>query len=482
MASQNEGSPSDDDMTATAEPNPSPEDRGITAEPRYERAHTRWAPDPEQIWQVARILSGAILLVWLIAWPIGTTLANRETTGIWNIGFGYSGAVVILALSNAALVLAGGYLLRAALRLEATADRLGDAVRGIEPHFRSDGLRTDVAALGGEVDRALERLARVEQQIRKQVGLIDAASEAIRHSASQTTDRLARERQALIDATSAMNGQAEEFAKVLSSPQSTSSPELTARLENLEAMAKDSGEQFASLREALAEQAELLRRAPQETADRAAAASKDAQAALIEEGEKLRALIEKQKERADSLGKTLAAQNDRLTQKRESVEKSVGGSWRRILDRVEKNGREDQEPAAKPQPSRAPQAQPTPTGTEEEARIRELHKITRSIKIALFGEPSRTEAERYAAGEWHLFVQQILARDDIELRARLRAGIERDQAFADLAETYLSTFDQLLAPIMNSDPEASEASLQDMLRAPLGKLYVLIGTAKGHFS
>ncbi|MEE4212007.1 MAG: hypothetical protein V2I43_22405, partial [Parvularcula sp.] len=204
----------DNDEAREAKPPPSPrvsgdEDGALPLLP------PSWLPDPERVWLVARILAAAILLVWIIAWPVGSTWANYQTTGVLRIGFGYSGAVFVLALTNAGLVLGGGYLLRAALRLEATADRLGHAMRLFEPSLRSETIRADVDMLGGEVDRALGKLASAEQQIRQQVGAINAATDTLREGSASSSERLAKERQSLIDATKAMNAEAERFAAAI---------------------------------------------------------------------------------------------------------------------------------------------------------------------------------------------------------------------------------------------------------------------------
>lgn len=486
-----------------AVPGPAPLRAGLVADPRPEAPARRpgWLPGPEQIWLAARITATLIIVVWLVAWPVGTTLALRETTGLWRIGLGYSGAVVILALSNAGLVLLGGYVLRAAFRLEETADRLGHAVRNFEPQLRTDAVRADIDELGAEVDRALEKLARAEAQIRQQVGAIDAAAETLRSGHNESSERLARERQALIDATAAMNAEAEAFAAALAEKTARSCdeaaeavPDLEEKVLRLEKVSAASADQFAALREAMAESTALLREAPQKVAAElqgSAESLRQAQRNLLEESEKLRQLIDQQKSRADNLGRSLAAQSERLAERQEAA-RNLGGSWRRILDRVEKEvGTKPplRQPAEDPPAPRA-EAEPQPeraqpvTGNQlpdEQARLERMQRFTLTMKAQLFGMPTKQEQQRFERGERQLFTHQILAHDQIELRARMRAAMDGDESFAAEAENFLNDFDQLLSPIMIDDPEGAEAALQDMLRSPLGKLYVLIGTAKGHF-
>jgi hypothetical protein len=445
-----------------------------------------WLPDPDRVWLVARILAVAVLVVWIVAWPIGSTWANYQTTGVLRIGFGYSGAVFILALTNAGLVLGGGYLLRAALRLEATADRLGHAMRLFEPSLRSETIRADVDMLGGEVDRALSKLASAEQQIRQQVGAINVATETLRQGSLSSSEQLAKERQSLIEATKSMNLEAERFAAAIASRSAalkqegeSATPALDEQIRRLEAISKESSDRLEALNTTMKESADNLAAAPRALArgvEDSTASLKSAQRELLEESERLRTLIDQQRERADLLGRSLAAQSERLTKRRDSV-KQLGGSWRRILDKVEKQVRgEDQgseEPAA---------TDTLPQGTpEERARLARLQNFTVELKRQLFGDPTRDELEQFAGGRKLLFAHQILGHDQVELRARLRHAINDDAEFANEAAAYLGEFDQLLAPIMASDPDGAEALLQDMLRSPLGQLYVLIGTTLGHF-
>jgi hypothetical protein len=451
-----------------------------------------WLPSPDRVWRLAQVLAAAILVIWFVAWPIGTTLAHHEATGVWRLGFGYSGAVVILALSNALLVLAGGYLLRAALRLEATADRLGRAAERIEPPLTSEAVRADIKLLGGEVDKALAKLAKTEQQIRAQVDAIDAAADTLSRGANQGTERLAKERQALIDATARMNAEADAFAQALSrrsneaeGEANASLPKIEEQMKRLEAVSSASAEQFASLREAMVESSELMRQAPKGLAGElqgGADTLRQAQTELLRESEKLQSLIEQQKSRADSLGRTLAQQGEKLKQRGKP---KSGGSWRGILDKVEKEAAEPliRRPAAAAAVSVAPAPAPHPQKElhPEEQRLDRMQRFTMALRAQLLGMPGAEEQQRFEDGERNLFVQELLSADPIELRAQLRATISEDENLAEAAEMFLSDFDQILAPLMTEGPQRSEEALQKMLRSPIGRLYVAIGTAKGHF-
>lgn len=440
-------------------------------------ASAKWLPNPDQVWRAAMITAAATLLVWLIAWPLGTTMAEMENTGVFRLRLGYSGAVVILAVTNAGLILAAGYLLRASLRLEATADRLGAAVKSIEPNMRADALKEDVAMIDGEIDRALVKLADAEQQIRDQVGAIDAVTESMSSGSGHATLLLAEERKALIEATSAMNAEAEAFAQALTKraeqardEATAAMPQLDEKVERLEKASTENAEQFEALRQAMAENLALLKEQPEAMATElkdGAASLRDAQQALVEESEKLRALIDQQKSRANSLGKTLAEQSVRLNKKRE-ITNNLGNTWKGILNRVETG--------------KAPAAQAVPLTDEEQYRLDRLQKFTLAARAQLYGSPAASEVQRFEQGDRQVFLRDLLSRDNDETKARLKLAFDADEPFAEQAEGFLTDFDQLLAPVMDGEPEATEAALSDMLRSPLGQLYVLTGTAKGHFA
>jgi hypothetical protein len=464
---------------------------------RLPPSHTpppRWLPSPDKVWRLAYTLAAAIFVIWFVAWPIGTMWAHYEVTGIWRFGLGYSGAVVILAMSNALLVLAGGYLLRAALRLEATADRLGRAAERIEPPLTSEAVKADLALLGGEVDKALAKLAKTEQQIRAQVQAIDAAAETMSRGTHQGTERLAKERQALIDATARMNAEADAFAQALSRRSTAAEdeasgtlPKIEEQMKRLEAVSAASAEQFASLREAMVESSELMRQAPKGLAGElqgGADTLRQAQAELLKESEKLHSLIEQQKGRADSLGRTLAQQGEKLRAR--GGKKNASGSWRGILDKVERDAAEPllpprQPAAASPAAQTQTQMKPKAEMHPDEARLDRMQRFTMALKAQLLGMPTGEEQQRFESGERNLFVTQLLSVDPIEMRAQLRSAISEDENLAEAAEMFLSDFDQLLAPVMSDGPQRSDEALQQMLRSPIGRLYVAIGTAKGHF-
>lgn len=441
----------------------------------------RWLPDPDQVWLAARVLAGAIILVWLVAWPVGTTLAHLQSTGVLRIGFGYSGAVFILALSNAGLVLAGGYLLRAALKLEATADKLGDAVKRIEPTIRAEAVRADVETLGGEVDRALAKLASAEQQIREQVGAIDAATAAMQEGSTATSERLAEERQALIDATKAMNEEAEAFAAALTDRNTNgaaASPDIEQQIGRLETISERSAEQFEALQKALDDNAEN-KAAPSDAATddgvlEESDTLREAQRQLINESQRLRDLIEQQKNRADNLGRSLAEQNDKLAQ-REPKASTFGGSWRKILETVEKQVFTDIGG------SQDPGSDPVDATPDERARMMRMYRFTMTMKTSLYGVPSHQDLDRFEAGERQIFTKQLLNGDQAVLKAKIDEALKDDPGFRSATDAFLRDFDDFIGPIMTGDASKAEGALQEMLRSPLGQLYVRVGTAREHF-
>ncbi|MEO1040977.1 MAG: hypothetical protein AAFX52_01675 [Pseudomonadota bacterium] len=440
----------------------------------------RWLPDPNQVWIAARVLAAAIVLVWLVAWPVGTTLAHLQSTGVLRIGFGYSGAVFILALSNAGLVLAGGYLLRAALRLEATADKLGDAMRRIEPTIRVEAMRADVENLGGEVDRALAKLASAEQQIREQVGAIDEATAALQEGSTASSARLAEERQALIEATNAMNEEAEAFAVALADRNAKGEeafPNIEQQIGRLETISERSAGQFAALQKTMEEHtatSEATTASKDDDMPVDAGSLGDAQRALIEESQRLRELIEQQKNRADHLGRSLAEQNDKLAQ-REGASGSLGNSWRKILDTVERQVFPDIGA------SQDPSAEAVDATPDERARMMRMYRFTMTMRTSLYGVPSHQDLDRFEAGERQIFTKQLLNGDQAVLKAKVEQGLKDDPGFRAAADAFLADFDDFIGPIMAGDSSKAESALQDMLRSPLGQLYVRVGTARGHF-
>ena len=443
-------------------------------------------------WRGAKLLSGGILGAWALGVPVGTMLAGAERTGQFGFALGYSLDGFLLAGTSAALVLAGGYALAAGLRLEESAEALRRAAIGFAAPGgpRGAAARGEIDALNAEIDRALERLAGAESLIRAQVEAIDKAGASLEAGASRGTERLAEERRALMSATEEMNKEADAFAQAIearslaateagdatSARITAAESQLDEQVGRLEAVSAKSLERFESLAhtmegraDALAAQAEQQGETAAKIGDNASALAK-AQVELQAQAQRLETLIRDQRRRADRVAKTITDQTTRLARlgKPEPAAKARRGSWRDILSAVERSlpgqeANEERDAAA-----------------AMDRLIERMHRFSLTLRTQLYGGPAADDLGRFERGERLLFVREMLEEDAGELRGKVSAEAERNAVFAQAVQEFLGDFDALLEPV--SGEENSDEAMAEYLRSPLGKLYVLVGTATGRFS
>ena len=478
-------------------------DAGEAGEPVATASQGAARPEPSvpasaearRTWRAAKILSGGILGAWALGVPVGTMLAGAEQTGRFGFALGYSLDGLLLAGTSAGLVLAGGYALAAGLRLEDSAERLRRAALGFAAPAGPHGAaaRGEIDALNAEIDRALERLAGAERLIRAQVEAIDKAGATLERGASESTERLAAERQALMSATEEMNKEADAFAEAIEARSraateageatgqriSAAETQLDAQVGRLEAVSARSLERFESLAhtmegraDALAAQAEQQGETAARIGDNASALAK-AQVELQAQAQRLETLIRDQRRRADRVAKTITDQTARLARlgKPEPAAKARRGSWRDILSAVERTlpgGVADEAPSDERDAAAA-----------MDRLIERMHRFSLTLRTQLYGGPAADDLARFERGERLLFVREMLEEDAGALRAKVAAEAERNAVFGQAVTEFLGDFDALLEPV--SGEAGSDEAMAEYLRSPLGRLYVLIGTATGRF-
>ena len=446
-----------------------------------------------QAWRATKLLAGGLLLVWLVAWPVGTMWAEAAATGTFSFRLGYSFDVLLLALTTASLILGAGFALSMGLRLEDSAERLRLAATEFAGGFgpRGTTVRREVSQLNDDIDTALERLARAESLIRAQVKAIDSAGVAIETGAVKSTERLEAERRALMNLTEEMNREAEAFAaKIAERTQASRTQQedvhgrimaaeegLDGQIGRLEEVSSRSAERFETLASAMAERSDALKSTADQQNDAAskiednAAILARAQSELQDQSARLEALIRDQRRRADRLAKAITDQTSRLTRiAPKKAPEPKGRAWREILSNVEKSLHTD------PAPARI-----TDSGRKAGADdlIDAMQRFSLTIRTQLYGGPASDELARFEKGERMLFVRQLVAEEPEDLRQRVATEAGRNAVFDAAVRDFLSDFDTLLEPL-SAGPDGDEA-MAEYLKAPLGRLYVMVGTALGHF-
>ena len=461
-----------------------------------DRASRRAAPlagalEAAQTWRAAKLLSGGVLGAWVIGVPVGTMLAGAQATGNLSFALGYSLDTVLLAGTTAGLVLASGYALAAGLRLEDSAERLRRAALGFAapggPHGAA--ARGEVAALNAEIDRALERLAGAESLIRAQVAAIDEAGTRIEAGANDGAKRLETERQALLSLTEEMGREADAFAQAIEARSRAAADagvdtkaqiekaesRLDDQVERLEAVSARSLERFESLAHAMEGRSDALASQAEQQGETAAkigentAALARAQMELQVQSQRLETVIREQRRRADRVAKQITDQTAKLTRlgRREPAPVRRRGSWRDILSAVERSlpGQEA--------------AEERDAAAAMDALIERMHRFSLTLRTQLYGGPAADDLARFERGERLLFVRQLLSEDAEEMREKIAAEAARNAVFAQAVTEFLGDFDALLEPV--SSEENADEAMAEYLRSPLGRLYVLVGTAMGRF-
>ena len=453
-----------------------------------------WPTEARRTWRVAKILAAGLLVVWLIGWPLGSTIGASAQAGTLTVVFGYTLAVVILAPLSAAAALCVGYALAAGLRLEDSAKRLHGAALGFAGGLgpRGDAARGEIEALNAEIDRALGRLADAERLIRQQVQAIGAAGDAAAKTLGAGSERLDEERRALMSATEEVGREAESFADAISARAkaaseagedvakrlASSEESLDGQIKRLEDVSARSLERFETLAtamegrsDALASQAEAQGEATAKLSENQTALAK-AQSEIAEQSARIEALIRDQRKRADRLARAVSDQTSKLTKigQRKSRAPERRGAWRDILATVERT-----------LPGSAAEA----SASEDDVKaamdrlVDRMQRFSLTLRTQMLGGPPAGDLARFEQGERLVFVRQLLEEDAGELRGRIEAEAERNAVFAQAVREFLGDFDALMEPV--SGAADADAAMAEYLRSPLGRLYVLVGTATGRF-
>ena len=317
------------------------------------REPTRWEElaDRVRFW----FRSGAFIFFccFTLGWPVGTSLQAYQRTGLLRLEFGLTVPIVAVVIALTALIFIIGQMLALSFRmiakaeqLEATASRFAEPESHAVTNVRHVGqaVRAEITNLNSYLDEALVKLASAESMIRKQVQAIDSAGTSLQDGSGALADRVADERNQLIDLTERMNAEAEAFAEAIAekaklgaqasddanSRYAEAEEELKARLTRLEETANQALGAFEGLSHAFEERrARLARfdedyeRLEEKAVETTASISKTfeknteaiaaAQAQLHDESSRLEELISQQRERADRLAEAISRQSDKLS-------------------------------------------------------------------------------------------------------------------------------------------------------------------------
>lgn len=291
---------------------------------------------PRRVQRAGTVLAVALLIVWLVAWPIGTTWVQYDMTGVFRIRFGLRAEVFILAMSTAALVYGGSRALAIGIRLEAAARRLSQAAGPQAPLGGTDMARVQVSALNAEIDRAVGRLADAESQIRQQVRTLDSVGKALEQGAARGREQIEEGRAALMTLTEEISREANRAADAIAAQTAHAlsgstdrqdsradallgrEEELAAQMLRLAEVQQKSLEGHTALASAIeghfdsliSTRSDLAAK-DAEIADQMEATARrveDAQALLAEQATRLDALMREQRERAERLALALSVQ------------------------------------------------------------------------------------------------------------------------------------------------------------------------------
>ena len=498
-----------------------------------------WTARARRVSQTAKILSVAIPLCWLIGWPLGTMTAGKVATGVWAFAPGYSLDVVIWAATAAVLIRLVGYVLSLALRLEASAQLIvqNSAAREERPF--------QVSTLNAEIDRALERLAEAEKLIRQQVKAIDTAGEALGTGTAKSAERLERERKALMDLAEEMNREADRFADKIAERTASAAKgtvgleklmdaekDFDTQLTRLESVSARSLDRFEQLAQAMDQRSEELRQTSAHATEhhqsltnqleQNAARIEAAQAELAEQSTKLEALMMDQRRRAERLAKAVTEQANRAgaakveplppafeerpapapveapkpkpkpkAEKPAPQPKSADKrdhAWKDILAKVEEANpeplRKETPPVpAAPKPAPAPSTSGRITDPDDmdllDRLIVRIQNYSLVLQTQLFGGPGHEDLDRFENGERQIFAKSLISRDADMLRGRIKTELTNNPVFRERTTEFLRDFDTILEPLSNE--AGGEDAIQTYLTSPLGRLYMLTGSAAGHF-
>ncbi|GGD01545.1 hypothetical protein [Aquisalinus flavus] len=111
--------------------------------------------------------------------------------------------------------------------------------------------------------------------------------------------------------------------------------------------------------------------------------------------------------------------------------------------------------------------------------IRQMQSFMVEIETRLYGRPDTDKLVRYKNGERNIFANELLRRDDMEFRRKLKAEVDRNEIFERAVFDFLANFDALLEP--DEDGDDADGLIDDYLGSPLGQVYVLVGGALDYF-
>jgi hypothetical protein len=516
----------------------------------------RWDRAADQTHFISRIIAIAFLGCFLVGWPLGTTLATLETTGLLKFRMGFTLPVFMYMITIPLLIFIFGRMAAIALRMAGKAEQLeASAARLAQPETHAvEGVRTvgnavsaQMDTLNAHLDDALTKLAGVESMIRQQVKAIDSAAAAMEDGSVDSVRSVAEEREKLIGLTETLNTQADAFAEAIAEKAKLAAErsdaahariagaeaELDNRLTKLEETAGRALLAFETLTQVLVEKentvsasSATLSNATSEAASKSLEASRlleentqaitAAQHHLAQESQRLEELIQDQKERAERLATTISYQTEKLGQL--SIEPTspatpaspvqpqaetpartsaphdaplnLGAvpqgndqstrdvrqnrSWRDIL-------------AAADQPGEPLTLNRSPGSPAENAQgnnvinhVRSMQEFMYVLTHQLYGAPEPAALVRFEGGERNIFANLLLAEDADNLKQRIRLEAARDDQFQKGIYDFLENFDKLLEPA--TDEHNSETLIDDYLGSPLGRMYLLIGSAVDYFS
>lgn len=129
----------------------------------------------------------------------------------------------------------------------------------------------------------------------------------------------------------------------------------------------------------------------------------------------------------------------------------------------------------------APVARPEPDQADNDIvwLIRQMQSFMVEIETRLYGRPETDKLVRYKNGERNIFANELLRRDDMEFRRKLKAEVDRNEVFERAVFDFLANFDALLEP--DEDGDDADGLIDDYLGSPLGQVYVLVGGALDYF-
>jgi len=171
-------------------------------------------------------------------------------------------------------------------------------------------------------------------------------------------------------------------------------------------------------------------------------------------------------DRLDELARELAARRAEAARANLAGpdERPKDKSWREILAAMDEDGG------------------PTPketTGAATRRRKRALERGSYDLEKRINGEPSREAVSRYEGGQRDVFAVRLLSEGESELKARVADLAGADADFLAAVRTYLTDFDAMME--IGAERDEAEKTLEAFLNSAFGRVYMILGSAVGHF-